>query len=324
MRRMIKLVWTGVVAVLLLSVPARAQRAEIPERTATPYLGAIAVETETGDVLFENNADAPAYPASVIKLLTLLTVLEAADSGQLSLQDAVTVSAAASRMGGSQVYLKEGERFTVDELLYALMVQSANDAAAALAEHVAGGRSNFVLRMQAIARRLGMTNTVVCSEHGLPPESGQDPDITTCRDLAKLCCALAKRADVFRYTSTYERPFRDGSFVMRNHNPLLKSYPECDGFKTGYYRKAGYSIAATAQKHGANRVAVVVLGCQDRLERNRTTEELLNRAFRILAQKRREAYLRKSSDEKDAPMTTSAPAASRSSSAPAPAGGERN
>lgn len=273
-------------------VPGWAQRAEIPERTGVPYLGAIAVETDTGEVLFEDNADAPGYPASVIKLLTLLTVLEAADAGQISLQDTVTIRAGASRMGGSQVYLKEGEQFTVDELLYALMVQSANDAAAALADHVAGGRANFVARMQAIARRLGMTNTVIASEHGLPPGAGQDPDITTCRDLAKLCCALAKRPDVFRYTSTKERPFRNGSFIMRNHNPLLAAFPECDGFKTGFYGKAGYSIAVTAQMHGTNRVAVVLLGCKDRIQRNLTAEQFLHRAFRALAQKRREAYLR--------------------------------
>lgn len=278
-------------AVAITSMVAWA--AELPERTRTPYLGAIVVETETGDVLFEDHADEYGYPASVIKLLTLLVVLEAADAGQISLQDFVTVSARASSMGGSQVFLKENEQVSVDDLLYALMVQSGNDAAAALAEHVAGNRERFVARMQAIALRLGMTNTVIHTEHGLPPGAGQEPDITTARDLAKLCCALAKRPDVFRYTSVIERPFRNGQFIMRNHNPLLKTFPECDGFKTGFFRKAGFSIAATARKFGANRIAVVLLGCPDRELRNRTAAQLLNQGFRVLAQKRRQQYLRR-------------------------------
>lgn len=259
---------------------------ELPTRVAYPYLGAIAVETDTGNVLFEINADVVGYPASVIKLLTLLTVLEAADSGRISLQDKVTISARASKIGGSQVYLKEGEKFTVDELLFALMVQSANDAAAALADHVAGGRERFVREMRAIAQRLGMTNTMVHSEHGLPPAADQQPDTTTARDLALLCCALAQRPDVFRYTSTAEKAFRD-TFIMHNHNPLLKTYPECDGFKTGYFRKAGYSIAVTACRNGARRVAVVLLGCRDRELRNRLAAHFLNRAFEISEERRR-------------------------------------
>lgn len=300
----IRLLFTAVVAAMAVtSILARA--AELPERTGTPYLGAIVVETDTGDVLFADRADESGYPASVIKLLTLLTVLEAADAGQISLQDLVTVSARASKMGGSQVYLKENEQVSVDDLLYALMVQSGNDAAAALAEYVAGDRERFVARMRAIALRLGMTNTVIHTEHGLPPSAGQEPDITTARDLAKLCCALAKRPDVFRYTSVTERPFRNGEFIMRNHNPLLKTFPECDGFKTGFYRKAGFSIAATARRYGANRIAVVLLGCQDRELRNKTAAQLLNQGFRILAQKRREQYLRR--DAADPIPATSSP-----------------
>lgn len=260
--------------------------AELPPRVAYPYLGAIAVETDTGNVLFEINADAVGYPASVIKLLTLLTVLEAADSGRISLQDQVTVSARAAKMGGSQVYLREGETFTVDELLYALIVQSANDAAAALADHVAGGREPFLNQMRSIAQRFGMTNTVIHSEHGLPPDATQQPDLTTARDLALLCCALAQRPEVFRYTSTAEKALRE-TFVMRNHNPLLKTYPKCDGFKTGYFRKAGYSIAATACRDGTNRVAVVLLGCRDRELRNRLAAHFLNRAFEISEERRR-------------------------------------
>ncbi len=292
-----KTVWKKAALGVLMVVgagigPARAVAQELPQRTGNPYLGAIVVETETGDVLFEDRADEYGYPASVIKLLTLLTVLEAVDAGRVSLQDVVTASAAASRIGGSQVYLKEGEQFTVEDLLYALMVQSANDAATALAEHVAGSRALFASRMQAVAARLGMTHTAIHTEHGLPPSPGQAPDTTTARDLAKLCCALAKRPDVFRYTAAIERPFRNGTFIMRNHNPLLKTFPECDGFKTGFYRKAGYSIAATAQKNGANRIAVVILGCPDRELRNRTAENLLRQGFRLLGEKRRQQYLR--------------------------------
>ncbi|HOI41973.1 MAG TPA: serine hydrolase, partial [Elusimicrobiales bacterium] len=163
---------------------AAAARAEIPPRTGSPYVGAIVVDAETGGTVFEENADAECYPASIVKLMDLLIILERVGEKSLDLQEPVTTTAETSRIGGSQVYLAENETFTVEELLYALMVQSANDAAVALALHVAGSTEGFVRLMQEKADKLGMTSTRFASVHGLPPDKGKEPDLSTPRDLA--------------------------------------------------------------------------------------------------------------------------------------------
>src|SRR5215468_5260136 len=151
-----------------------------------PYLGAIVVDAATGKVLFEDHADAKGYPASVQKLMDLLIILERIEQGKLSLQDSVPVSVKASKTGGSQVWLAPNETFSVDEMLYALMVQSANDAAVALAEKVAVTTDAFVEVMNQRAHQLGMLNTQFHSVHGLPPGTGQQHDVTTARDLSIL------------------------------------------------------------------------------------------------------------------------------------------
>lgn len=247
-----------------------------------PYIGAIAIQASTGTVLAEDNADARGYPASMLKLMDLLLVLERIDARQLSLQDQVVVSAKAAKTGGSQVWLAEKEVFMVEDLLYALMIQSANDAAVALAEKVAGSTEAFVELMNRRARELGMTHTIFQSPHGLPPGAGQQPDVTTSRDFALLCRELVKRPEVFAYTSARERPFRpnggDKMVVMRTHNHLLSQVSGCDGLKTGYFALAGFSIAATAQRNG-ERVIVVVLGSADRKVRDAKAAALLNQAF---------------------------------------------
>ncbi|MCX7824246.1 MAG: D-alanyl-D-alanine carboxypeptidase [Verrucomicrobiae bacterium] len=263
-----------------------------------PYVGAIVVEATTGQVLFEENADAKVYPASTLKLMDLLIILEKVQKGQLKLTDKVTVSAEAAKMGGSQVWLEKGETFTLDEMLYALMVQSANDAAVALAEHVAGSKQEFVNLMNQRARELGMKATVFRSVHGLPPDAkaGQQPDETTPRDMTLLCRELLKHKDALRYTSTREREFRkEPKLLMRNHNKLLETVAGCDGLKTGYFQRAGFSIAATAARNG-RRVIAVVMGARasnERIARLRgvaeancldvKTAELINRAFATLA-----------------------------------------
>ena len=225
--------------------------------------------------------DAKGNPASIIKLINLLVVLEHIKNRSITLSDNITITAEASKTGGSQVYLKENEVFTVDELLYALMVQSGNDAAVALAIHVGGTKDAFVELMNAKAQQLGMTNTKFHSVHGLPPGKDQMPDVSTPRDIAILCRELLKWNDVLRYTSVKERPFRPDAaqpFIMRNHNKLLGSFEGCDGFKTGYYRVAGFSIAATATKRSARAIAVV-FGSQNRHVRDAKTKELLARGL---------------------------------------------
>jgi len=257
-----------------------APRAEPISRS--PYIGAIAVEATSGEVLFEADADSPGYPASVVKLMNLLLVLEAVQQGTLRLDDPVTVTAEAARTGGSQVYLKEGESFTVDELLYALMVQSANDAATALAIHLAGSKAAFIERMNRRALDLGLIATRFSSVHGLPPGPGQAFDQSTARDLAILARKVLQSPDTLRYAATRERGFREGKFSMRTHNHLLGNLAGCDGLKTGYIRAGGFSIAATAERDG-RRVVVVVLGSRDRKERDRQAAALVERAFRQLA-----------------------------------------
>ena len=246
--------------------------------TRDPYRGLLVLDADTGRVLFEDGADLPCYPASVIKLLHLLVCLDAVDQGRVSLTDPVIVRAEAARMGGSQVYLKESEIFSMEDLLYALVVKSANDAAVALARHVAGSTSDFIAAMNDKARELGMGATDVQSVHGLPPGPGQTPDITTARDIGILCRAAVRNPPLLNYTSTSERPFRDGAFSMKSHNKLLHALPGCDGLKTGYYRNAGFSIAATAIRDG-KRVIVVVLGSKTKAHRDRIATAMLERGF---------------------------------------------
>src|SRR5438445_5279793 len=251
-----------------------------------PYLGAIVIEAASAKVLFEDRADARGYPASMQKLMGLLIILEKVEHKQLSLQDQVPVSGKAAKTGGSQVWLAEKESFTVDEMLYALMVQSANDAAVALAEKVAGSTEAFAQLMNKRARELGMNSTVFHSVHGLPPSPGEEHDITTARDLSILCRELLlKHPDTLRYTSTRERPFRPNAgpktVTMRTHNHLLAHVEGCDGLKTGYITQAGFSIAVTASRHG-QRIVVVVLDSIDLKTRDGKAAELVTRGFSAL------------------------------------------
>jgi D-alanyl-D-alanine carboxypeptidase (penicillin-binding protein 5/6) len=258
-----------------------AKRAEIETRVKNPYVGAIVRDADTGQILFIDNADEQAYPASVLKLMNLYVILDLIHSGKINLTDQVKITAEAARIGGSQVYLKEGETFTVDELLYALMVQSANDAATALAIHIAGSKEAFVELMNKKAQELNMKNTVFYSVHGLPPSEGQKPDVITARDLSLLCIALLKKfPETLRYTGTQRHLFRNNTMVIENHNGLLKEYTGCDGLKTGYFKKAGYSIAATA-KRGNTRIIAIVLGIGTKEIRNKTVAQLLNKGFQL-------------------------------------------
>jgi serine-type D-Ala-D-Ala carboxypeptidase (penicillin-binding protein 5/6) len=250
-----------------------------------PWLGAIVLDAATGKVLYEDQADTKGYPASVLKLMDLLIILEKIEQKQLSLQDQVPVSAKASHTGGSRVWLAEKESFTVDEMLHALMIQSANDAAVALAEKVAGSTDAFIELMNRRAKELGMNSTIFRSVHGLPPGKGQEHDVTTARDLSILCRELLKHPDTLRYTATLERPFRPKvagkTVIMRSHNHLLGHVGGCDGLKTGYITASGYSIAVTASRHG-QRVIVVVLDSTTLKVRDAKAAELVAKGFAAL------------------------------------------
>jgi len=265
----------------LITWSAIGERLPLPTVAADPYASAMVIDAESGEPLFMKNPMLKVYPASVIKLMDLYVILDLVQQGKIKLDDKVTASVEAYRMGGSQVFLDVGEQFTVDDMLYALMIQSANDAAVALAEHVAGSKEAFVDMMNAKAKELGMNNSSFASVHGLPPESHQQPDYSTAKDIATLCRGLLKFPDALRYTSTPERNFRNDEFIMRTHNSLLKSVRGCDGFKTGYFKVAGYSIAATAQRDG-KRVIAVVMGSTSKQVRDTQATQLIEQGFRDL------------------------------------------
>jgi D-alanyl-D-alanine carboxypeptidase (penicillin-binding protein 5/6) len=299
---------------LLTAAPVWAARNPIPPINKSPYVSALVVDADTGNVLFEDNADARVYPASVLKLMVLYVLLDRLDQGLLKLDEMVPVTVEAYRTGGSQVYLDPKEQFTVEELLYALMVQSANDAAVALASHVAGSKEGFVALMNQKAEALGMKSTRFHSVHGLPPSEGQEPDVTTARDLAILCRELAKRPDTFKYTGTKSRGFRNDTFMMYNHNKLLTQVPGSDGFKTGYYQAAGFSIAATA-KRGGVRIISLVMGSADRKERDAKAMELLGKGFSQVPP-RPETITAATPATPAAPPPATAPAATQSATGP--------
>jgi D-alanyl-D-alanine carboxypeptidase (penicillin-binding protein 5/6) len=223
--------------------------------------GTICVDATTGEVLSQERADTPGHPASVTKLMTMLLVLEDVQAGKTTLATRVTVTKAAAGVGGSQVWLAPGESFPVSELLYALMLQSANDAAVALAVDRAETVPAFVERMNQRAAQLGMSRTRFVTPNGLTTGVGPH-DTTTARDLAKLCIELCKRPEALRFTGTREHRFARflKPVAMVNHNHLLPSFPGCDGLKTGWTVAAKASMATTAT-NGAHRVIAVVLGC---------------------------------------------------------------
>ena len=222
------------------------------------YSGAIVIDAADGKVLFEDNADATSYPASVTKLMNLLLCVEAIEAGKAHLNDRITASAEEAKMGGTQVFLKEGEVFTMEEYLYAMMIQSANDAALALAKHVGGSREEFVARMNQRAGQLGMNHTKFVTPHGLASPK-QQADTSTPRDIATLSREVIKHPLALQLTATKERTFRkEPLLVMRNHNKLLWQMPGCDGLKTGYLTRGGFALSATVYRDGKRVIAVVM------------------------------------------------------------------
>jgi D-alanyl-D-alanine carboxypeptidase (penicillin-binding protein 5/6) len=229
--------------------------------------------------VFELNAHEPLRPASMVKLMTAYVVEKKISNGELKDDDIVTASAKASKTGGSQVYLKQGEQFTVKELLEALMIQSANDAAVALAEHIAGTSEAFVELMNESAKDLGMTESEFHSPHGLPPDADEKPDLVSAHDFGILAKDLIdKYPHILEMTSKIESPFRGGSFIMRNHNKLVIHYQGCDGLKTGFYGLAGFNVVATAKKN-SERMTVVTMGCESRKFRDAEAAKLLSKGF---------------------------------------------
>ena len=265
--------------------PSRRTAKVYPKLVGAPYHGAIVVDARTGKILYENRATAYCYPASVTKLMTLLIVLDQVDAKVISLKDPIKISNEVAKIGGSQVWLDPRETdFTVEDMLMALMVHSANDSARALALHVAGSRQAFVDMMNQKARELGMNSTVYHSDHGLPPTDGTQPDISTPYDIALLSLAALRQPETLRYSSTELTYIRGGATMLATRNALAKrvdGYQGCDGLKTGYHGMGGWSLTATAERNG-RRIISVVLGCPDKNTRNATSRKLLDKGFAAL------------------------------------------
>ena len=243
-------------ACLTAAVPALAAQADTAGSAvnAAQAKSVLLMERETGTVLYEENADQPLEPASVTKIMTLLLVTEALDSGRITLGDLVTVSEYAASMGGSQVYLEAGEQMTVDDLLKAVAVASGNDAAVALAEYLAGSEGAFVEEMNQRAEQLGMENTQFLNCTGLPEEG----HVTSARDIALMSRELMGHDLIRGYTTIWMDTLRDGEFQLANTNKLLRSYSGATGLKTGFTDSALYCISATAQRDGMELIAVVM------------------------------------------------------------------
>ncbi len=282
--------WIASVAAGLLPAAALAAQAKrsAPSRpddtvdNSTAFKGAIVLDAATGAVIMQDRADYVGPPASVTKLMTFLVVHDRLQHGDLTLQTPVATTAEAAKTGGSQVYLAEKEVFPVEELLFALMIASANDAATALAIHIAGSKGAFVELMNERAKALGMADTVFRSPHGLPPSSRKlsDSDVTSPRDLAKLSLHLLRATDILKYASVHRRTFRPGpkQIDMDNHNNLLGKVAGVDGLKTGFTRGAGFCLAATALRKG-RRLIVVTMGSPDSKTRDLKITELLEKGF---------------------------------------------
>lgn len=237
---------------------------------------AILMEISSGEVLLSKNPDEKLPPASITKIMTLLLVMEAIDSGKITLEDTVTASRNASSKGGSQIWLKEGEQMTVHELIKATAVASANDASTALGEYIAGDEATFVAMMNSRAAELGMVNTNFENCSGL--DDTAENHYTTARDIAIMSCELMKHEKIKEYTTIWMDSLRDGETELVNTNRLVRFYEGTTGLKTGTTSKAGYCISATAQRNGMELVAVV-LGSDNSTDRFEDAKTLLSWGF---------------------------------------------
>ena len=236
---------------------------------------AILVEKETGTVLFEKNADVRKQPASVTKVMTILLIAEAIEAGSISMEDNVTVSQYASSMGGSQVFLEEGETMTVHEMLKSIVVASANDAAVAMAEYIAGSEDAFVMMMNNRAQELGMKNTTFCNCTGL---LDQPEHLTTARDISIMSRELISHDWIKEYTTIWMDTIRNGEFGLSNTNKMIRYYEGATGLKTGFTSTAKYCISATAERDGVEYIAVV-MGCETSNDRFESAKVLLSYGF---------------------------------------------
>lgn len=271
---MLKKILTCIVTMFLFCSITHAENMNLYAKSS------ILIEESTGKVIYENNADEQLHPASMTKIMSMILIFEAISEGKISLSDDVVISKESANMGGSQIYLNEGETYKVEELLKAVSIASANDAVVALAEKVSGTKEKFVEKMNEKAKTLKLKNTNFINPHGLDDNN----HYSSARDMAIMAKELLKYENVLSYTSKYEDYFKkkDGSSIwLVNTNKLVKFYNGMDGLKTGYTEKAGYCLTSTAKKNGLRLIAVVM--GEDSIE-NRTedTLKLMNYGFNTI------------------------------------------
>ena len=237
---------------------------------------AVLMEASTGTVLYEQNPHESMPPASVTKIMTLLLVIEAIDEGKLTMEDTVTASAHAASMGGSQIFLKEGEQMSARDMIKSVVISSANDAAVALAEHIAGSEEIFVAMMNEKAASLGMKNTNFENTNGLD-DTAQN-HVTSALDIAIMSRELIKHHEILSFSSVWMDTIRNGSFGLTNTNRLVRFYKGCNGLKTGSTQKAGFCISVTAERDGMTLICVI-MGAESRDIRNQVATKLLDWGF---------------------------------------------
>lgn len=268
-------------AILTLSFAEAAENVVIPAPDFEIKVeAALLMETNSGKIIWEKNSKEKLYPASLTKIMSLLLAMEHLAAGKVSLDDRVTISARASSMGGSEIFLSKGDVVSLENLLIGMAVGSANDAAVAVAEHVAGSVEGFAELMNEKARGLGMEQSHFCNPHGL-----HDPDHYSCaHDVMLMSLALLEYPRIHQWVTIWmdehflKGQIRSGEVYLSNTNRMVIDYPGCDGLKTGFTREAGNGISATAQR-GKTRFLAVVMGSATEKERYDAARALLDYGF---------------------------------------------
>lgn len=271
-----KAVWLMVIAALLVgAIPMGVKAVDLNVAGKSALL----MDVATGTVLYEHNAHEALAPASVTKIMTMLLVMEAIDSGKIRWEDTVTASEAAASKGGSQVYLKVGETMTVSDMVKSIAVSSANDCACAMAEHLAGSESAFVALMNGRAKELGMSDTNFVNCTGLDDSEEAKAHLTSAHDIALMSRQLLKyHPAIKQFTTIWMDTVRDGAFGLSNTNKLIRFYSGATGLKTGFTSGAGYCLSASAERDGMELVAVV-MGCETSQDRFAACKSMLDYGF---------------------------------------------
>ena len=257
----------------LLAAPVRA------DSLALPVKSALLMDISTGTILYEQNSHEKLAPASVTKVMTMLLIMEAIDSGKIGWDDTVTTSESAAAKGGSQIYLKVGEMMSVSDMVKSIAVSSANDCACAMAEHLAGSEAAFVELMNRRAKELGMSDTNFVNCTGLDDDAGASEHRTSAHDIALMSRELlVNHPDIKKYTTIWMDSIRNGTFGLSNTNKLVRFYPGCTGLKTGFTSGAGYCLSASAERDGMALIAVA-MGSETSQKRNDACRGMLDYGF---------------------------------------------